>query len=382
MARRGGILAIAVAAACASGGQALAAAGEPVTPELMAAYSAVLANPADPAANLRYARVAEQLGEYRKALTTYERMLVVDPGNREAQDGLTRMRRKLQPELTQAVLETGIVWESNPHRVNDQFDDGFKSQSSLMIRNERKFGDVRWRTLFSGGLDIYFNDKDLNYGFAGVTTGPLADIAPQLAFHPFVGGGVAAFQNRFYYSEAVVGASIEGALNGAFQTGRVRVGYRDYAQSFTTNQGFFVDATARLSAPDLFAPGGLLVVTPTVRWSNIDGDGFDVNLDAVSPGHYSQWSVEIGYYQRLVEWLTAGPVVRVGQTFYRTDVVAFGGDKRVDLAVAPGFSVVLNGILGGQRDIRFDYRYEWTNSNDPLHDSQDHVLSAKVVNRF
>lgn len=383
MARRGGIWAVALAVAAALCTEtALGAAGEPVTPELLAAYRAVMANPSDPAANLRYALVAEQLGEYRKSLTTYERMLVVEPGNRTAQDGLTRMRRKLQPELTQAVLETGIVWERNPHRLGSDVDDGFKSQSSLMVRDERKFGDLRWRTLFSGGLDYYFSDKDLNYGFAGVTTGLLADIAPQLAINPFIGGGVAMFQNRYYYSEGVAGAQIEGALNGAFQTAKARVGYREYAEGFTTRRGFFVDATARLSAPDVFVPGGLLVFTPTARWSGIDGDGLDVNLDAVAPGHYSLWAAEVGYYQRLADWLTAGPTLRVGQTFYRTDIIAPGDDNRVDLTVAPGFSVTLNGILGGQRDIRFDYRYEWINSNDPLHDSQNHMLAAKLVNRF
>ena len=48
--------------------------------------------------NLQYAAAAEKAGKLKWALPAYERALSADPGNREAQSGLDRIRKRLQAE--------------------------------------------------------------------------------------------------------------------------------------------------------------------------------------------------------------------------------------------------------------------------------------------
>ena len=58
--------------------------------ELARLNAQIINNPTDIELNLRYARLAEQRGEPRKALAAYERVLIYDPNNVEAKSGLDR----------------------------------------------------------------------------------------------------------------------------------------------------------------------------------------------------------------------------------------------------------------------------------------------------
>jgi predicted TPR repeat methyltransferase len=55
-------------------------------------------DPRNATLNLQYAAAAEKAGKLKWALPAYERALSADPGNREAQSGLDRVRKKLQAE--------------------------------------------------------------------------------------------------------------------------------------------------------------------------------------------------------------------------------------------------------------------------------------------
>src|ERR1039458_7332687 len=66
--------------------------------QLDALYSQVLKHPEDSQLNLNFASAAEAAGVLRWALSAYERVTVNDPSNAEAQAGLQRVRRKLQPD--------------------------------------------------------------------------------------------------------------------------------------------------------------------------------------------------------------------------------------------------------------------------------------------
>jgi hypothetical protein len=82
--------------------------------ELTRVYSLILRDPTNSQLNLRYAELAEASGKLRWALAAYERVLVNDPGNLEAQAGLQRVRRRLQPNTTQFTAELGAAGETNP----------------------------------------------------------------------------------------------------------------------------------------------------------------------------------------------------------------------------------------------------------------------------
>jgi len=88
--------------------------GPGVAAELARVYAQILRDPTNSALNLRYAELAETSGKLRWALAAYERVLVNDPGSAEAQAGLQRVRRRLQPDSTQFTAELGAIGESNP----------------------------------------------------------------------------------------------------------------------------------------------------------------------------------------------------------------------------------------------------------------------------
>ena len=82
--------------------------------ELDIVFGQLLAEPANPSLNLRYAELAMARGETRKALAAYERVLAQDPNNRQVIRAYNRAKRRLQPSVTAFTLSTGFVYESNP----------------------------------------------------------------------------------------------------------------------------------------------------------------------------------------------------------------------------------------------------------------------------
>src|SRR5579885_2107800 len=153
-----------------------AAAKAAVPAQLDALYSEVLRRPQDTELNLRFARAAEEAGILRWALSAYERVSVNDPGNLEAQAGLQRIRRKLQPDVSQVTLELGGGYESNPrYYIGPRRDEA--------------------TALF------YSQSNDLNYGQATLNTGPVLDILPGWAVVPAIGGTAAYYDHHFYYGE-------------------------------------------------------------------------------------------------------------------------------------------------------------------------------------
>ena len=83
--------------------------------ELARLNAQIMNDPANLELNLRYARAAEDSGQADRALAAYERVLVYDPGNVEAQSGLNRVRARILPPVTELFTEFGIGWDSNPH---------------------------------------------------------------------------------------------------------------------------------------------------------------------------------------------------------------------------------------------------------------------------
>jgi hypothetical protein len=57
-------------------------------------------------------------------------------------------------------------------------------------------------------------------------------------------------------------------------------------------------------------------------------------------------------------------------------------DGREDTIWAPGATLVFPNLIANQTDLRLDYKYVDTRSNDPTKSFTDHVASATVVTRF
>lgn len=111
--------------------------------ELDALHARILRDPSDSELNLRFARLAEASGTLRWALAAYERILVNDPNNIEAQRGLQRVRRALQPAYTLVTAELGAGYETNPHYYVPPKRGEWIGLGSLALRDERSLAGRR-----------------------------------------------------------------------------------------------------------------------------------------------------------------------------------------------------------------------------------------------
>jgi tetratricopeptide (TPR) repeat protein len=344
--------------------------------ELTAAYAEVLANPTSPELNLRYAQLAEQRGEFRKALAAYERVLVNDPTNAAARDGLQRVRRIIQPPDTQKIFEIGTTWQSNVLR-NTMPTGDVLGYGSFRLRDERPGDRYRWRTNLNFYGEAYAHETEMNYAAINGDLGPIIDLkGTNWAVRPAVGVGTAWFDGRNYYRDVNATALFEGYLNGAYQWLRFRAGYRWYDPSFTTDAGSYVDITGRFSIQDVFHERDSLSVSPWIRWSHISGTA-DSFTDDFAAGLYTEAGANFEYAKRFNDAFAASINVRIANRVYED----IGTGSRNDWNVAPGASLIFSNLLGPQADLRFDYKYEWNRSNMPDHTWQNQSITAAIVVR-
>ncbi len=370
--------AVAAAFAISLAGFALPASAD----ELTDAYARVLANPADSQANIAYAMIAEERKEWRKALGAYERVLLNDPDNEVAKTGIVRVRRIIQPAITQIFAEAGETFETNPRATPTSSGDDYVTYGQLRIKDERPINGVRWRSIATAYGEFYVHNDDLNYAHASVETGPLIDLgSTMLALYPSVGGAVAFTDDRFFYAEANASAMLEGYLNGAYQWARARIGYRMFDPSFTSTNGLYAELRGKWSVANIAHDNDLASIAPWILWSDVGGNIQDTNgINTFSPGQYISGGVTLEYSKKINDKLTVALNVKFSGKHYRVDL-APDGSAREDLLIAPGATLIFTDALGPQTDLRLNYRYDHNNSNDPAHTYENHSLTGAVVFR-
>lgn len=345
----------------------------------------ILRDPTNVQLNLRYARAAEAAGELKWALAAYERMVVNDPTNEEARDGLLRVRRKLQPNQTQIFTELGTAWESNPRYAPTGARGEWEVFGRAHIRDERALGDIRWRSTATFVGEAHRDNHDLNYGYANVMTGPIIDLfGGRIAVNPAIGAGGAILQSRSFFGEIIGALTFEGYLEGAYQTVRVRAAFRDYNDFFPSTQGFYYDIVTKFARPNVIASGDVVVFAPYARLSRIGGTGITVLFDEVQGGDYFEYGATLGYYRRVLEWLTLGADVLIYERRYARaiNLVTLDNVYRRDVLVSPGAVVILHNLFLYQADLRFDYHYQHNDSTDPTRPYINHLFTAASVARF
>jgi hypothetical protein len=308
-------------------------------------------------------------------------VLVNDPGNVEAQAGLQRVRRRLQPDSTQFTAEFGVIGESNPRYLPSGARAEAQGLASLGMRDERTIADVRWRTTGSAFGLLHSNEHDLNYGYVGAATGPVLDLAPRLVLHPAIGGAAAVFDGRFYYGEAAAMATFEDAYQGLYRSLRFRAAYRDYDSFFPSHRGFYADATGKFSVR--LSPEDLLIFSPWVRWSDIKGSVVLAPLLIdVDPGAYIEGGGKFELYHRVFQRLLIGGNVTLIERDYRSPIVGSLTGHRRDFLVIPGAALVFPNFFAFHRDLRIECKFQHDHSNDPTQSFNDHIVAATVAARF
>ena len=351
------------------------------SPELDALYAQILKHPQDTELNLRFARVAERAGVYRWALSAYERVTVNDPGNSEAQAGLQRIRRKLQPDVSRVTLELGSAVETNPRYYIGPKRTEIEGLASAILYDERAIADMRWRTTGAVAGRTYSESHDLDYAATSLDTGPVLDVLPGWSLVPALGGAAAYYDDHFYYGEGAVSATFEGATQGAVRALQLRAAYRSYDKFFPAGNGYYLQARGRFAFPDLLGQSSVLIASPWLLYSDISGSVISPVAE-IQPGAYVEFGGKLAAYKGVTSWLTLGAEFSAIERRYRADTVPVVGGKRHDTLLIPGATLLFPHIFSYQTDLRITYNYIHDNSNDPSKDFDDHVVTATLVYRF
>jgi hypothetical protein len=350
--------------------------------ELSDLHARILEDPGNTALNLQYAAAAERAGKPRLALAAYERVLLNDSGNAAAQEGIKRVMRQLLGAQTRWVASVGIGWESNPANVAFFEEDSAIALGSIAMHDDRYWGNTAWQTDALAQVNIIFNNDNLNYGFLGIETGPVFDTGSWFTVHPALAVSTSHFDHSNFYNEAMGSVTLEGVTGGANQVVRFKAGFRDYGSRFTSDSGWFAQANARWSIPHIFGPHDVVVFSPWIRWSDIEG-GVPITInDEAAPGRYWEYAADIAYYTPLSDWMVLGVNLTVAQRDYRDPGLFSGGDDRSDTLVAPGATLIFKHVFSYQTDLRLSYRHKDNDSNDKFREYEDDIVTLNIDTRF
>jgi len=111
----------------------------------------------------------------------------------------------------------------------------------------------------------------------------------------------------------------------------------------------------------------------------VGGTAFSVvNFEEIVPGRYFQYGGKLEYYRRIIGSLSLGGYVSINSRRY----AIIDEFRRNDLLLIPGAAAIIHEIFGTRADLRFDYRYEHNNSNDPTQVYTNHALTVLLVARY
>ena len=382
MQRRFGEIVGRVALALAVFGAGPALADAPAD-EMGALFRQILADPTDTDANLAYARAAERRGEKRKALATYERVLLNDPGNREARDGLSRIRRAIEPSWTNVTVSTGVGYNSNPLQRSDTATrpDSVFGLIDARFRDERPLGWWRWRSEFAAGGVLYDRTSSMNTGYVLGSVGPLIPVAGRFAARPIAIAGYRWLDGTDLYGEIGGGVELEGRFQGAVQALRLAAVYRDYGEDWSSDTGPVVDLEGRFSFPALLFGSDALFVRPRLRWSDVGSVPTPFLPTQFEAGRYWEIGGRIDYRVALADWATAGIGMGLYQRWF-ADAPTAGGSDREDTYFAPGANIAFSNLLTDSVDLQVDYVYQMQTSNDAAREFDAHLVMGRLVGRF
>lgn len=348
-------------------------------------FEELLKDPASPALNLRYARLAIDQGELRKALAAYERILAADPDNADAKAGLRAVRLRLEPSLTRVTVLSGAQYESNARRVTDQT---WRTHDATMfvrgeISDERTLGNHRWRSAAELYVNYHPKFHDIDYGQIGGRAGPVIDLADNLRVQVYAGGSYAWVARRTFFGEATAGAIFEFDLLGPLRDLQVRWGYDFVGTAYSTRDATFVEVSPRFQFQNVVFDRTLTILTPYWRYNGVFGSGppgFDPrNLPYPTRSH--QIGLRADYFVQFASWLAVDFTINYEYRHF-FEHVSDKSKHRRDHLLAPGFQAIVPGLFEGRADVIFHYLYEYRSTNDGLQRFNNHTAGLRLLWRL
>lgn len=359
-----------------------------VDPEMRDAYRAILKDPSNPELNFRYARIAERKGLLRRALAAYERVLLNNPENVEAQAGIRRIKYLLEPPYTQVQAIIGARFESNPRLRNSSSGDDLHAgifDGRLLIRDERRLFGSRWRTNGQVFGNIHAGVRDIDLGYLSADTGPLLSLGRQWRVRPAFGVAYAALDYRGFFTEVSALLNIEPLHGGAFQRVDIRFSYDFFSGNFDEGRdGLIVEVAPRFVIPNLGREGSSLSVRPSYLYNGAIGrePNDSITSGDLFPERYHQVGVQAEYYVPTLKGkMFAGLTFTGTYRIYDSDVPNEDKTRR-DYLIAPGAQLVFPRLFSSRHDLIVSYKYERNLSNAGFENYQNHVVGLRSVWRL
>jgi tetratricopeptide (TPR) repeat protein len=348
-------------------------------------FEQILRDPNNPALNFRYARMASERGDYRKALAACERVLARDPNNAEAKACLERLLRASRPAYTTINIVLGAQYETNPRherRTGKRTDDG-AALGRVTISDERPLGDIYWRTEGDVAAQYYFNFRDIEIGTVGARTGPLIDIADGLKLNPFVGFYYSWLERRTFNGEPTAGIILETERTGPLKTVTARWGYDLVGRHLSERDGIFVEVNSVFEFRNLVVPGSLAAVSPYWRYNGVTGSGAltETPFNQPFPARQHQIGARADYFVPALSWL----YVNVNFTYeYRHyfEQIPLEDKNRRDHVFAPGGQLIFGSFAENRLDVVASYVFEYRHSNDGSQRYMNHVAGLRLLWRM
>ncbi len=348
-------------------------------------FDKILLDPSNTALNFRYARLAIERAEYRKALAAYERVLARDPNNAEAKAGIAQLLRESRPSYTSLTVVLGAQYESNPRhelKTGKRTDDGgFTARISVI--DERPLGDIYWRTEGDASGVYYLTFRDIDSGTVGARTGPLIELAQGLRVNPFIGFYYSWLTRRTYSGEPTAGVVLETELTGPLKSVAARGGYQLIGRSFSERDGTFAEIIANFEWRNLGFERSLFGFSPYWRYSGVFGSGAltETPFNQPFPARQHQLGARADYFVPVLSWL----VVNVNFTYeYRHyfEQIPEERKNRRDHLYAPGTQIVFGSFAGNSLDVIASYQFEYRHSNDGTQRYMNHVAGLRFLWRM
>lgn len=354
-------------------------------PELRRIFEQILRDPTNTNLNFRYARLAIAMGEQRKALAAYERILAKDPGNSEAKIGIARIKRLLEPQRTTGVVVFGVQFESNPSHFN--FNSSKNNDLVLFgrfqVTDERRIGRTRWRS--EGDLFVNWHKefRSLDFGNFGFRTGPILDVSEDWRVRPAIGGAFAWLDGERFFNEASLALEFESDTSGPLKSVTVRGAYDFLGRKFSARDAYQISINPRLIFDKVGTKSGLLVLNPFYRFNSVSGSGSIGTGPSGDPFplRFHEFGMRVDYFVPLSRKFTVGVNFTIDHKRF-SRIVAFGTKQRRDTFLSPGVQLVLVAPVLRNNDVILSYQFERNFSNDRFERYENHIVGVRLLWRF
>lgn len=348
-------------------------------------FDQLIRDPTSAALNFRYARLAEDKGQLRKALAAYERILARDPENERAKAGLSRIKRLLAPDFTVATVNLGAQFETNPRhfRRSGRDTDDLTLFGWGKITDQRKIQGRQWRTEGNLFANWHAEFGEINYGLAGVKTGPNLELNSEWRLRPSLGATYAWLDGKTFFVEGSLELLFETDQAGAFKGVKVAFAYDDIGRSFSARDAYRIEVSPQILFNRLLDDADALYVAPFYGYNGVAGSGAAGTGFAgdTFPLRSHQLGVKINYLMKVTRRVIVGASVSLEYRPYN-ELKAFSTKRRTDWSLSPGARVIFEGVFFNRHSLVVSYQFDLNESNDPFEEYKNHIVAVSSLWRF